>query len=183
MKPITTAPSISIEPAELPGDGRSVFYFPNPHLGGGKADLVYRISPSAGASWYAALADRRVHLRDRAFVMPDKKSVFVEGYVVPAANPLDWHRIQLDSVIDCAWSASGNHVVFLDYHGIAMYSLNGLCWLNRTYNYMYLRRLVAIVDKRILVEGAMDEDIVGEFPSAFGLWNGCEIHDSVAQKP
>ena len=181
MKSITTAPSISIKPTELPGDGRSVFYFPNPHLGGGKADVVYRISPSAGAPWYAALADGRVGLRDRAFVMPDRKSVFVDGYVVRAGDPMDWHRIQLDSVSDCGWTVSGDHVVFLDLHGIAVYGRWGLCWLHRNHRHMYLRRLVGVVDGRIIVEGAIDEDVVGKFPAAFSLWDGSQIHDSVVQ--
>jgi hypothetical protein len=181
MKSVLSDAPISIEPSELPGHGRSVYYFPNPYLGGGKADIVYRISSATGESWYAALAEQNASARHRAFVMPDRTSVFVDGYVVRARNPMDWYRIQLDSVIDIAWTESGDGVVFLGIHGIAMYNRYGICWLRANCRHLYLRRVVKITDRHIFIEGVIDEDIVGKFPIAFDLYDSSEIHDRVEQ--
>ena len=74
MKFVLGDTGISIERSELPGDGQSVFYFPNSCLIGGKADIVYRISAPTGESWYAALAKQNEMARHRAFVMPDRRS-------------------------------------------------------------------------------------------------------------
>ena len=86
MKSVPSEAPISIERSELPTHGRPVFYFPNPNLGGGEADIVYRITPATGESWYAALAEQNPLAPRRAFVMPDGTSVFVDGYVICARN-------------------------------------------------------------------------------------------------
>jgi hypothetical protein len=153
-----------------------VFYFPNPHLGHGKADFVFRIHTAKGSSWYAALPQQGLGWGRRAFVMPDRASVYVDGYVIRAESPLDWHRIELDSIIDCAWTQSDDYVVFLGRHGITVYGPDGPCW-RRLYQHLYLHRLVSIDQKRILVQGEIDEDVVGKFPSAFSFTHGTEMHD------
>jgi hypothetical protein len=166
---------IEIEPSvSLPGDGRDVYYYPNPHLMGGHADKVARITARSGRTWYAATSDKPFSVTPDVFVMPGGQLVFVRGWIVDAEQPMHWEKVPLESIREYRMSPDGKIAIFRDHCAAAGYTHKGLHWLTRL-DYLCMLKFTDIDNRQVGVNAEMDEDLVGEAPIALGIWHGNAI--------
>jgi hypothetical protein len=169
--PMTTSTEIELR-AWLPSDGSSVFYYPHPDRGHGHADIVCRVTSSAGAVWYAA-AERKL-LSPTGFVMPDGVSIFLEGYIFRADDPLRWEAVPLESIMGYCRTVDGRSVVFHDIHAVAAYDEDGLRW-RKSFNHLDILKIVAVDDEKIGIQANLDCDTLGECPTGLRLSDGEEM--------
>lgn len=159
----------------LPGDGRDVFYYPDPYLQHGHADHVARITSRTGRTWYAATSDKPFNVKPDVFVMPGGQSVFVRGWIVDSDHPMRSEKVPLESVQEYRLSPDGKVAVFRDHCAAAGYTRSGLHWLTRL-DHLCALKFTGIDNRQVSISAKVDEDIVAECPIGLTLWGGCPIY-------
>lgn len=139
---------------EFPG-GKGVEHYYPPGQDAGQDGLVVRVRPASGDAWVGMFAFGKIERNGKSCVLsmadPERLCVVAggAGYVVTAANPLEWEAVPAIPIVDVCPAPSAGLVVFANYTQLMAYSSDGLKW--RTKRLAWDRLTIVAVDEKTLV--------------------------------